>query len=188
MTFLFQDTIKFIKMGKRDLWRFKDIHKEISSPHLLISTYSNKLSGFLVHDRMKRRVSMTLATMTLEVVGSSWPRSKKWWSFLLDTQDCLRLSELRYHAHTHMQFKNKLSSQPPIIVIVSILTWHLFALLGMFFPSLSAPQRYPAVRPCRNRKDPGGPSCSKWNWCLLFPHQWWDFCLLRPENLKHRRK
>lgn len=50
---------------------------------------------------MKRRVSMTLATMTLEAVGSSWPRSKKWWSFLLDTQDCLRLSELRYHAHTH---------------------------------------------------------------------------------------
>lgn len=44
---------------------------------------------------------MTLATMTLEAVGSSWPRSKKWWSFLLDTQDCLRLSELRYHAHTH---------------------------------------------------------------------------------------
>lgn len=37
----------------------------------------------------------------------------------------------------------------------------------------SAPQRDPALRPCRHREDLGGPGCGQWNGGLLLPHQWW---------------
>lgn len=46
-------------------------------------------------DRTRRRASMTLATTTSVAVGSSWPRSKRWWSFLSDTPASSRLSESR---------------------------------------------------------------------------------------------
>ena len=46
-------------------------------------------------DRTRRRASTTSATTTSEAVGSSWPRSKRWWSFLSDTPASSRLSESR---------------------------------------------------------------------------------------------
>lgn len=41
--------------------------------------------------------------------------------------------------------------------------------------TLSATQRDPAVRSCRDREDPGGPGCSQWNRCLFLSHQWWGY-------------
>lgn len=72
------------------------------------------------------------------------------------------------YTHTHAQCP----PCPPMNSHFSILSFDISLIMThcTCLSSLSAPKRHPAVWPCRHREDPGGPSCSQRNRCLLLPH------------------